>query len=133
MGTPAEHQAKAEHHLEFLEHISDEFPDWLATVAFYAAVELIENFFAERGFHSNTHEEHNRKVLSDLRSIHKAYKALYNASLDARYESMEHWLGAEEVRAELISNRLSHIQAFVTSPHRARPTRRAGAKPKKKK
>jgi len=133
MGKPAEHKAKAEHHYVFLERIPDEFPDWLATVAFYTAVELIEKLFAERGFHSRSHEDRNRNVIKQFPSIHPAYKALYNASMNARYESMEHWLTTQEVRTELIAKRLSHIRSFVTSPGRASRSRLGGAKPKRKK
>jgi hypothetical protein len=46
MATAAEHQEKANRHLRFLNQISDEFPDWLAVVAFYAAVELVEKLLA---------------------------------------------------------------------------------------
>jgi hypothetical protein len=48
-------------------------------------------------------------------SIHKAYKALYNASLDARYQAADHWVSAADARNELISKRLEHIRSFVAS------------------
>ena len=52
--------AKAASHKKFLQTISDDFPDWLATVAFYAAVEMVEQLLAERGHHGESH--HDRKV-----------------------------------------------------------------------
>jgi hypothetical protein len=115
MGTAAQHQQKAEHHLRFLGAIADDYSDWLATVAFYAAVELIERLLSDRGRHSKNHEDRNNAVRRDYQNIHKAFKALYNASLDARYESLEHSLPAAEVRKELIEKRLAHIQSFVAS------------------
>jgi hypothetical protein len=115
MGTASEHTEKTIHHLQFLEGISDEYPDWLATVAFYAAVELVEQLFADFGVHSRGHEDRNQSVRRRYPSIAAAYKALYNASLDARYEGMSHWLSADEVRRELIARRLSHIRSFVES------------------
>ena len=48
MGTAAKHEEKAAHHSEFFAEISDRYPDWLATVAFYAAVEYVEGLFAVR-------------------------------------------------------------------------------------
>src|SRR5690606_34511623 len=57
MGKSAEHRAKAESHLAFLATVADEFPDWLCTVAFYAAVEFVEEMLAARGHHSKSHFE----------------------------------------------------------------------------
>jgi len=116
MGTAAQHQQKAEHHLRFLDTILDDYPDWLATVAFYVAVELVESMFSGRNdAHSKNHENRNNFVRRNYPSIHKDFKALYNASLDARYESTEHWLSASEVRKELIVKRLAHIRGFTAS------------------
>ena len=115
MGTAAQHRQKAEHHLRFLDAISDEYPDWLATVAFYAAVELVESLFSGRDAHSKSHEDRNNFVRRNFQSIHRDFKALYNASLDARYESCGHWPSVGEVRTELIGKRLAHIRSFVDS------------------
>jgi hypothetical protein len=84
---PREHQQKAESHLRFLESIADDFPDWLATVAFYAAVELIEELLAARGHHSQSHFERKSALKQHFpnRELNHAYFDLYNASLDARY------------------------------------------------
>jgi len=115
IGTASQHQQKAEHHLRFLNTILDDYPDWLATVAFYAAVELIESLFSGRDAHSKNHEDRNNSVRKNYPSIHKAFKALYNASLDARYQSLDRWHSASEVRKELIEKRLAHIRSFVGS------------------
>ena len=115
MGTAAEHEEKAIHHLEFLGEISDRHPDWLATVAFYAAVELVERLLAQYGVHSQSHEDRNRAVLRRYPSIARAYKVLYGASLDARYESISSWMPIEEVHRELMDRHLQHIRSFVES------------------
>ena len=75
MGTAAEHDEKARHHLQFLGEISDQYPDWLATVAFYAAVELVERLFAQHRVHSRGHEDRNQSVQRRYPSIAAAYKA----------------------------------------------------------
>jgi hypothetical protein len=119
MGTATQHEEKARHHLQFLGTISDDYPDWLATVAFYAAVELIELLFADHDdFHSQNHEDRNRSIHQRFPRLAKPFKALYNASLDSRYQAMEHWLSAEEVRRELVDRRLAHIKSFVESHRR---------------
>jgi len=115
MGTVAQHREKANHHLAFLETIPDEFPDWLATVAFYAAVEFVEMLLADRGLHSKSHEDRKLAVRRDFKRLFRHYHALYNASLNARYEAMEHRLNASEVRSHLIEVCLKHIQQFATT------------------
>lgn len=115
MGTTAQHQAKADHHLAFLRTIPDDFPDWLATVAFYAAVELVERLLAERDLHSKSHEDRNQCIRRDFRRIHKDFKALYNASLECRYGCRERCLSTSEVQEKLIDGALHHVQTFVAS------------------
>jgi hypothetical protein len=115
MGTQIQHQQKAEHHLAFLGTISDDYPDWLATVAFYAAVELVEVLAAIRGHHSTSHEGRKDYVRKNLVRIHQAFHKLYNASLDARYEPLSQCLSAQDVRKELIDRSLKQIQSFAAS------------------
>ena len=115
MATAAEHRQRAEHHRALLGAVPDEFPDWLATVAFYVAVELIETLLATRGLHSLRDEQRKRTVRREFPKILAAYSALYNAALCPRCEPKEHWLNAEEVRRELIDKRLAKIQEFVVS------------------
>lgn len=113
MGTAQQHKEKAEHHLRFLDTIPDDYPDWLATVAFYASVEMVEGMMAERSCHSKDHQNRKNTVRRNYVRIHKAYQALYNASLNARYESKEHWLSPAKVREILIGRHLSHIRTFT--------------------
>ena len=86
MPTAAEHQEKVESHLKFLQQIGDEFPDWLAIVAFYAAVELVEKLLAKHGHHSDDHFQRKKcsKRFHPNRQLNDAYFDLYNASLAAR-------------------------------------------------
>lgn len=117
MGTHAEHQAKAESHLRFLAQISDDFPDWMATVAFYTAVELVEKLLAKHGHHSTDHFDRKTslKKYYPNRQLNQAYYDLYNASLDARYLPQSKCPSANEVREILIDRRLRHISQYVTS------------------
>lgn len=117
MATSSEHQQKADRHLAFLATISDEFPDWLATVAFYTAVELIEKLLAARGHHSKSHFERKTALIRHFpdRALHRSYNDLYNASLDGRYLSLDKCPTAEDVRQVLIARRLDHIVKYVAS------------------
>lgn len=117
MGTSSEHQEKATRHLTFLATIPDEFPEWLATVAFYAAVELIEKLLADRGVHSKSHFERKSALRTHFpdRALNRAYGDLYNASLDARYESVDRSPTLQEVREVLIQRRLHHVATYVSS------------------
>lgn len=115
MGTPTEHQSKADHNLAFLKTISDDYPDWMATAAFYVAVQLIEKLLAERGVHSADHQQRKNSVRREFPSIQKAYNALYNASLVARYDQPSQALPVSDVRRVLIDRHLDHIVKFAKS------------------
>lgn len=117
MGTSAEHQEKADSHRRFLLQISNEFPDWQATVAFYTAVELIEGLLAERGHHSKSHFDRKTALKKHFpnRQLNEAYNDLYNASLDARYLSRAKGPTPEEVKAILVDRRLTYIAQYVAA------------------
>lgn len=62
MASEAAHLAKADSNQSFLETIGDEYPDWLAIVAFYKAVHLVEALFAKEGRQSKSHYGRNMQV-----------------------------------------------------------------------
>lgn len=117
MATAAEHQEKADSHFKFLGQIADEFPDWLAIVAFYAAVELIEKLLARHGHHSKDHFARRSALKRHYpnRQFNQAYADLYNASLDARYQPLSECPSAKLVRETLIGKRLQHISQYVAT------------------
>ena len=117
MGNQAEHHAKAVRHKEFLQTIPDEYPDWLATVAFYTAVELIEQLLAERGHHSKSHFDRKQALKKHYphRTLNQAFHDLYNAALDGRYLPQDKAPSVEDVRNILIGKRLTFIEEYVKS------------------
>ncbi len=115
MGTQAEHQSKAKHNLAFLDTISDQFPDWLTTAAFYVAVQLVEALLAQRGAHSADHHQRKEAVRRQFPRITVAYNQLYNASLVARYDSPSNVLPVAQVRSELLTKSLGNIISFCES------------------
>ncbi len=67
-----------------------QFPEWIATVAFYKAVQIVEAVFRSKGY-SNCHDHVSRLAIlkrEPFRTLHTDYRPLYSASLIARY--LEH-------------------------------------------
>ena len=111
MPSADEHQRQADHNVQFLQTIDqDDFIDWFATVAFYAAVHLIEKLRAVRGEHSVDHVDRNTFVIDHHPTIHVYYRDLYNLSRTARYGTNHHWLLPQRVTDSLDEIR-RHVQA----------------------
>jgi hypothetical protein len=67
---------------------AEQHAEWVATVAFYKAVQVVEAVFANHlGRHSNGHDSRidDLKRRSEFKPLFKAYRPLYSASLVARY------------------------------------------------
>lgn len=80
------HRDKARDNQAFLEQISDDFPDWIAIAAFYTAVHLVEMLAATDGHHSRGHHERNRYLKARYPGIWTHFFALWNYSVQARYD-----------------------------------------------
>ncbi|MFN3420813.1 MAG: hypothetical protein ACK40X_03700 [Armatimonadota bacterium] len=84
-----EHVAKAQSIERVLTVLDDQNPDhwdWIAIVAFYAALHWVDAFLAAQGSHPQNHRERNRLV-NLLVPANLAYGILYSASRRARYEA----------------------------------------------
>lgn len=136
MPSAAEHQAKAAHNRAFLNTITDPtYCDWMAVVAFYVAVHLVERLFALQGRHNQDHRGRNRAVRRQLRPIHRNYRALYNLSMVARYmEASKFNLTAAVVRTTVIDLHLAEIEKYVVAaaaapilPHPPGPASSSGS------
>jgi hypothetical protein len=112
MPTAEEHRQKAEHNLAFLGTIdTDEFCDWMAVAAFYAAVHLVERIRAVAGGHSIDHADRLKYIRDHHPQIHADFRELYNISLIVRYGGgPSHWLLPEH-----ILGRLEQIRAYVST------------------
>lgn len=62
--------------------------NWIATIAFYAALHLVESELAKNGIHSKTHSDRGNVVerYAAFRNIRNQYKNLHDRSIVARYE-----------------------------------------------
>jgi len=128
MGKQNEHMKKWEHNRSFLATLSnDQFSDWIATVAFYAAVHAVESVFAATGEHSVSHTARNETLRRNNRfsHIHKHFKHLHDASVVARYlclakevggatfTSFDEWMSPDEVKYRLINVHFRHVEQSV--------------------
>lgn len=111
MASEAAHLAKADSNQSFLETIGDEYPDWLAIVAFYKAVHLVEALFAKEGRQSKSHYGRNMHLKKNHKEIWKSFSPLFGASKLLRYT--DHKMSAHEVREHLIGIRLATVESLV--------------------
>lgn len=109
--------------LDYLRVRIDDFPEWVAVLAFYKAVHLVEAVLAVQDkHHSHSHESRELKLKSDQKysNIWKHYRPLWAASVIARYhcesgdpakqQAFTGYMKPEEVQAELLGHRLNQIQ-----------------------
>ncbi|MCH7596907.1 MAG: hypothetical protein IID35_10145 [Planctomycetes bacterium] len=113
MATEDAHLKKAKTNQAFLETIPDEFSDWLAIVAFYTAVHLVEAIFARQGVPSHNHPQRNRRLKRRYPEIWRNFRPLYNASTLLRYTDLQ--IDAKKIREELIETRLKTVEDLVHS------------------
>lgn len=117
MPNPKQHQQKADDNRAFLNSLSSTGPaEWIAVVAFYTAVHLIEKLLAYRSppLHSKNHEERNDAVRKHYKAIQKEYHELFNLSLVARYSTRGKFtLAAATAKTLIIDNYLVTIERFV--------------------
>jgi hypothetical protein len=124
MPSSAEHRAKYEANRHHLDTGNNGMPlstldgCWAATVAFYAALHLVDRLAARNNFHPSNHTERNAFVTSQHRAIWNAYNALYTASLIARYGTVNQFNSAypgTTVQMVLIDQRLVAIETYVNN------------------
>jgi hypothetical protein len=113
MASRDQHLAKAARNQAFLDKVDDTFPEWLATVAFYKAVHLVEAFFATQGIHSKRHGERNHRLQHHHPDIWMEFKPLHDISRQVRYYAAS--VTAQKVREYLIGVRLKAVEALVTA------------------
>lgn len=61
--------------------------DWAVTVVFYAALHLVDSFFATAPFHPSNHTDRLGAMArsADISAVYAHFQELYDRSLDARY------------------------------------------------
>lgn len=106
----------------------NDHPEWVTTIAFYKALQIVEAMFAFRGIaHSNGHQRR-LDILRDnkngFQSIYKHYKRLIEASEIARYlssrfdgdirgapfQTYNQYRSMENVKQKLLQDSLMNIE-----------------------
>jgi hypothetical protein len=108
--------------LDFLIREDARFPEWVATVAFYKAVHVVESVFVVQGIEASTdHWERLNQLKRDRRfaKMHEHFRPLFNASLIARYlsdvdgtgfKTFVDYIPADQVKAKLVRHRLHQLE-----------------------
>ena len=92
MPNEATHRSQAEHNERLargLILLSPPFTDWAVTACFYAALHLVDSYFARLGSHPSTHGRREREIRNHLPRIEHHYLRLKQYSLDARYQGVQ--------------------------------------------
>ena len=100
-----------------------QFPDWIATVAFYKALHVVEAVFAceNPSRHGTDHPDRDRclKQTNRYSKIYQHYRPLTAASMVARYMGQGHanfsaYMTPKQVFDNLISNDLHQLERAAT-------------------
>lgn len=113
MATESEHKRQAEHNQEFLSTIDpNRFPDWIATVAFYTAVHLVEQLFAHESRPAGgSHLNSNSTLKRDYPELWKEYRPLYAFSRMGRYWCM----AVDPVHVSYVKWRLGRVEQIINT------------------
>jgi hypothetical protein len=108
--------------IDYLCERIEDYPGWVAVVAFYKALHVVEATFASNSIHMDNHRDRNRLLKSDPRYSHiwKNYRPLWDASLIARYlrEDEKHpthdvfatYMPPEVVKAMILGHYLRQVE-----------------------
>ena len=92
MPTPAEHLDQAERNEQFATTISNldpRFTEWEITALFYASLHYMNALLSYLGYEAKNHHER-RILIARHTNVSSPYDNLFQHSLDARYELIEH-------------------------------------------
>lgn len=114
MANSGTHRDKADENHRFLETIdAKQFPGWVATVAFYTALQLVEAMVARSNKHFKGHGSRHRFLKNEREDLWKDYHPLFNLSLVARYGSKK----LKNVHVDQVRLHLSRLQKTVRAPN----------------
>jgi hypothetical protein len=106
MSSSQEHTRQAQHNRNLIDRLdpaTTPFLDWVVTITFYAALHLIEAWFAERGRHTRSHEQRDdwmSRAGGLRRDVYRLYKDLEYQSHRARYQCVN--FERQFVQAEIL-------------------------------
>lgn len=110
MATNEEHRSQAEHNERLLAAIdANAFPDWIATISFYAAVHWVEVLCNTRGHRTGSHIHRNQSLKRREPDLWIDYRPLYEYSRHARYRCYK----ANPDDLKYIHRRLNRVKEYV--------------------
>lgn len=97
MPSPSEHDEQYRKNKSFLDTLDiDKTPylDWVATIAFYSALHLVQIMLSQKGINPADHRERMAYVsrLKELKQVSAKYHVLYMESCKARYNCKKYTL-----------------------------------------
>lgn len=93
--------------------IIDEFPDWVAVVAFYSALHFVDaHLLKHHAIQREHHDEREKDVATHLVEIYPAYKRLFELGFRSRYLRVEDNPTPEEAK-NAIEYELPEIENYV--------------------
>ena len=118
------HLANRNHNtLNYLLQDPENYSEWIATVSFYKAVQLVEAMFSASKLSCNDHRQRHDKLKTMYPRIWKHYRFLWSASCIARYlhdntegnkyTSFSDYIKAEDVEKRVVKKRLKPIEEMV--------------------
>ena len=126
MSSAESHIALANKNQAVLRHLSsdlDSYSEWVATVAFYKALHIVESVFVEIGVgNASDHGDRLKKLKAGRRFDHifKHYRPMWVASTVARYledpsdqtpySSFQDYLRPEQVMKDIVCHRLRQVE-----------------------
>ncbi len=118
MGRESNHREKWKRNRAFIETISDQYPEWVVTAAFYTALHLVEWLFASDGLDpGRDHDDRDNKLMNTRYDpIRGAYKTLKDASMTARYDATKNGRRSftpENIKTTILGKYLKTIEDFV--------------------
>lgn len=131
MASDLDHVALANRNHEALEHLLEQpgrFPEWITTIAFYKALQMVEASFAHtQTGRTSTHGDRLDRLKREKRYQHifKHYRPLWEASMVARYlsdlsgrdyRSFTDYMKPEVVVAQIVRHRLRQIENSLAQP-----------------
>lgn len=138
------HKKQWEHNRELLATLAPDYPDWIVTVAFYAALHAVDALFAyDRLQGITSHHTRNDALKESHRYSHiwKHYAPLFALSQTVRYlAEPEGWIRFSEIDRSVLARYLYPIEKSVAKlaemqsqppillrvPHAVDPTPGAG-------
>jgi|GEM_PF-1731728 len=121
MPSSKEHRDKADQIRAFLGQLvsTNAEPAWIAVVAFYTAMHLIERLAACENIHNSKHPDRLNYLIKHKkhRAIHADFQTLFDASLVARYGTVNQFQKAfpSAAVATLVNHHLAGIEAYVNA------------------